>query len=438
MRLSLRLPLVFVFGSLVFGLAQFAPIAPTAARDWSPAPELDDPDKVRRVEVDTEAALQTAVRELKSNQLIVIAPGTYQLTHTLHIGGNAKLQNVGIRGATDDPDDVHLVGPGMTERNYGDTPHGIMLGNVDGCLIAYLTLREFWFHTITMNAQAGADRPHIYHCRLIDSGEQFIKGNTGPGPDGEPAGVDGARIEHCYIAYTTTCRGYYTAAIDIHACEDAQIRDNHIENIRSVKHADHNPGDRFTGATIRIWQGSRRAIIERNTFINCEVPIGLGWETGTTIDPNHIDGIVRNNVIYQEPGLHNSDVGIACWRAPGSKIYNNTLIMSGNWRNAIEVRYPSSKGVQIINNLIVGERGGQPVGIAERDGAEGTTIRNNVVGGDLAWFADAAERDFQLGSAAPRAVVNAGETLDDNFSDDFQGSDRPKRKWDIGAHERIR
>ena len=100
-RLVLRL--------LAISIAGCAAIAD--ARPARPAPALPAPSGAV-VNVSTEAQLQAAARSLASNTTIVIAPGTYVLTRTLYIKG---VDNVGIRGATTNADDVVLVGPGMSQ-----------------------------------------------------------------------------------------------------------------------------------------------------------------------------------------------------------------------------------------------------------------------------------------------------------------------------------
>ena len=93
-----------------------------------------------------------------SNTTIVIAPGTYVLTSTLYVKG---VTNVGIRGATNNPDDVVLVGRGMAQTNYGSVPFGIWTGNgVNGITIANLTIRDLYFHPIIFNA--GTSNPCEY------------------------------------------------------------------------------------------------------------------------------------------------------------------------------------------------------------------------------------------------------------------------------------
>ena len=77
----------------------------------SPAPPLPAPTGTV-VNVSTEAQLQSAVSAMSSNKTIVIAAGTYRLSSTLYVNGT--FSNVGIRGATNNPADVVLIGSGMT------------------------------------------------------------------------------------------------------------------------------------------------------------------------------------------------------------------------------------------------------------------------------------------------------------------------------------
>src|SRR5688500_16780603 len=72
------------------------------------------------VPVSTVAQLQSAVASISSNTTIVIAPGAYNLSAPLYINGS--FENVAIRGATGNRDDVVLIGKGMTGANDGGVP----------------------------------------------------------------------------------------------------------------------------------------------------------------------------------------------------------------------------------------------------------------------------------------------------------------------------
>src|SRR5690242_3380443 len=84
-----------------------------------PAPPLPPPSGTV-VNVSTESQLQAAVASLTSGTTILIAPGTYTLTSTLYINGT--FSNIALRGASGNADDVVLVGPGMSNANFGSVP----------------------------------------------------------------------------------------------------------------------------------------------------------------------------------------------------------------------------------------------------------------------------------------------------------------------------
>src|SRR5438105_14465016 len=65
------------------------------------------------INVSNVSQLQSAVANLQSGQTIMIAAGTYNLSATLVVAQNSNITNVAIRGATGNPRDVVLTGPGM-------------------------------------------------------------------------------------------------------------------------------------------------------------------------------------------------------------------------------------------------------------------------------------------------------------------------------------
>src|SRR4051794_39783864 len=72
---------------------------PPSTEAWLlPSPPLAPPGG-RVIEVSTEPQLQAAIRSLRSDTTILVAPGTYVLTSTLTLSGS--LRNVGIRGISD-------------------------------------------------------------------------------------------------------------------------------------------------------------------------------------------------------------------------------------------------------------------------------------------------------------------------------------------------
>src|SRR5262245_60440692 len=113
--------------------------------------------------VHTEPALQRAIRNLHSDETVVIQKGTYRLTHTLGIGLQTAVHNVTIRGETDNFNDVVLLGKGMENSHFGPVPTGISVFNGQDIRIANLSIGEAYFHPIELYANRGAQSIDVYH-----------------------------------------------------------------------------------------------------------------------------------------------------------------------------------------------------------------------------------------------------------------------------------
>ncbi|MCB9932050.1 MAG: right-handed parallel beta-helix repeat-containing protein [Planctomycetes bacterium] len=384
---------------------------PLAAKDWTPAPALPNPSGVTVINVSTDAQLQAAVGAIASNQLIVLAAGTYTLSNSLWFNPASTVTNIGIRGATGNPDDVVLKGAGMTSSAI---PHGMWVGKVNGMLIADLTIREVFYHPVQVTTDSS--NVHFYNLKLIDAGEQFIKGSSGGSPG---TGSDYGIVEYCWFEYTNQGTGY-TNGVDVHGGDGWIIRHNHFLRINVIG---------GYGPCILMWNGSSNTIIEGNTFINCEQAIALGLIDRTPDD--HSGGIVRNNFIYRAAGtpqgVDSPDAGIMIWDSPNTKVLNNTVIQNGSYANAIEYRFGTT-GAEIRNNLCDGA-------ITDRgSGTGGNTVANNVTSAQSGWFVNAAAGNLRLSASAPASVVDAANAHA-SVTDDFDGNARGGSP-DIGASER--
>ena len=374
------------------------------------APRLPKP-KGRVVAVSNEAQLQAAVRRCRSRTTIAVKPGTYKLTNTLHFAGPAR--HVAIRGTSGDPRDVVLVGRGMANKSYGNVPHGILVSNVQDILIADLTVRDVWFHPISFQGHAGCQRPRVYHCRLINAGEQFIKSN--PRKDG--SGVDGGRVEYTVMEYPTTARHWYTNGVDVLGGRGWVVRHCVFRNIRSPK------GHRMAGPAVLMWRGTSDSVCEANLFLNCQFGIAFGLSNGPK--PDHVGGIIRNNMFHRSR-QQSGDVAIAVWNSPRTQVLHNTVVLSGTYPNAIEYRFTGSSGCTIAHNLTDSR-------IARRDGAQGT-LTGSVTRAARSWFVDVEKGDLHLTTAA-RGVIDRAPPLK-AVARDFDGqSRRAARPRDVGADE---
>ncbi|MGE0814222.1 MAG: MopE-related protein [Vicinamibacterales bacterium] len=361
------------------------------------------------VNVSTEPQLQAAVASLTSGTTIVIAPGTYHLTSTLWVVG--PLTDVAIRGATNNRNDVVLVGRGMTNPNTAGVGFGIWTGGgVTRVAIANLTIRDVFYHPLIFNA--GTQQPHVYNVRLLDAGDQFIKSN----PDPAGGGVNGGIVEYSVIEYTTEAPDSYTNGVDVHTGNDWIIRHNLFRRIRS--------SGGLAGPAVLVWNGSQRTIVESNTFIDNHRDIHLGLIERTPND--HTGGIVRNNMIVRSPGA-GGDVGIGIFDSPGTTVVHNSVWMGGAYANAIEYRFPDTTGVIIANNL-------SDAGVWARQNAT-ATLTNNVWTATAAAFESPATGDLHLSAAASIAIDRVPVHPDAPF--DWDGSPRPSGLGaDLGADER--
>lgn len=365
------------------------PLAPPGP--WQNPPQLEAP-KGRLVRVRSEPELLDAVRKLRSETTILIEPGTYQLTSTLVLPGGVK--NVAIRGAGDDRNRVVLKGPGMRRKEYGNTPHGIYVGNATDVLIANLSVGDVWFHPITLQGQEGCKRVRIYNVRLFDAGEQFLKSN----PDGKGGGVDDCVVEHCVFEFTDTARHNYTQGMSVHTGKGWVVRNNLFRNIRGPK------GDANVGGCIDFWNGSKNTTAEGNVMVNCRMGIRFGIMDRQRMNGfhDHEGGIIRNNIFWREKGAVSApDAAIMVWDSPGTKVLHNTVILNGTYSGgAIDYRW--SKGVVLANNLTDAR-------IWKREEADGLES-NNRVAKPLDVFRNASLADLRLTSRA-RAVLGSVPAL---------------------------
>jgi PKD repeat protein len=377
-----------------------------------PAPPLPPPSGAV-INVATVQQLQAAFASLTSGSTIVIQPGVYRLTSELRIRNNVT--NVGIRGATNNRDDVVLLGSGMSTPGVNIV---ISVENAQDVLIANLSIGEAFYHPIQLHGEFHADRVHVYNVRLFDAGQQFLKSTV---DFQNPDGTDDVRVEYSLIEYTSigTSHGY-TEGIDVHHGANWVIQHNLFRNI----HVPPTAQD-FYRPAILMWSGSRNTLVYRNTFIDCERAIifGLGPQTGFA--HSHSGGAIVNNFIYRTEPVH-ADAGISVWDSPNTRVLNNTVLLNGTYPNAIEYRFPGTTGVEIANNLT-------DAAIAMRDGAQGAVF-SNYTQATPALFNDVSQLDLHLRSSA-LVAIDTGTTLND-VTIDWDGDTRPAGiASDIGADE---
>ncbi len=383
------------------------------------------PPSATVVWVDTEPELQAAIGNLQSGQTVVIQKGTYTLTRELNVGLNRQVSNVTIRGETEDFRDVVLRGQGMDNRAIG---MGLSIYNAQDVTIANLSIGEVYYHAIQLQGSPGAERVRLYHNRLYDAGEQIIKSNPGGN------GVDNCVVEYNLVEYSTAPSTVdhgpgpgYTDGISAHESDGWIIRDNLFRNFHTPDASAwwYNP-------VVLMWNHSSNTVVEGNTFINCDRAIALGLVDRADFD--HQGGVVRNNMIYMQPGLYSaariadSDGQILVYDSPGTKVYHNTILTNGNSRKSIEGRWNTS-GAEFRNNLA-----DAPLGT--RDGAVYAQSGNYLSATAAMFLAPAAGNLHLVSNSQTQGSVIDKATPLAAVPRDWDGDTRPiGSAADIGADE---
>src|SRR5262245_14772403 len=378
---------------------------------------------VRVVNVSSEAALQTAIGNLQSGDTIVLADGVYNLTSTLYVKGRNNITIRGTSGSTN----VVLVGKGMDNANYGNAPFGVW-SNGTNTTVAHLTIRDTWDNEIIFNS--GAQAPHVYCVRLLNSGSQFIKSN--PTDVNNGIGVNNGIVEYCWFEYTGSPPadhgsgvGYFNG-ISAHAAKNWIVRGNLFKNL-------HNPDTAayLWNPAVLFWRHSTNTVTEQNIFLNVDRAIAYGLDN-TTPYFDHAGGVIRNNFVCLTPGLMSaarkagSDGSIIAWNSPGTQIDHNSVLLNSNEFYAVEFRFSTTTNCTARNNLA-------DALIHLRDSA-GVSQSGNLLNAVAGMFANAATADLHLLASATNAIDKAAALA--SVTNVFDGDARPRvASFDIGTDE---
>ena len=102
------------------------------------------------VSVATVSQLQAAVASLESGTTILIQPGTYRLTQQLRI--RYGVTSVALRGATNNRNDVIILGSGMT---VAGVDIAVKVENAQDVLLANFSVGQTRFHPIQLQGELG-------------------------------------------------------------------------------------------------------------------------------------------------------------------------------------------------------------------------------------------------------------------------------------------
>jgi hypothetical protein len=357
--------------------------------------------------VGTVAELEGAVvnaNRAGGGDTILVLDGVYTLNNTLNI----TAPNIRIAGKSGAREKVVIQGDAMSDT--------ARVGNVlrvsgRNFHLSDVTLQKSRYHLIQFADDA--DGPVVRNCILRDAFEQMVKVSYDAAAPG--VSTDEGLIENCLFEYTAGIGPqFYIGGIDAHAAKNWVVRNNTFRNIIS-------PSGSVAEFAVHFWNGSANNTVERNLIINCDRGIGFGLD-----GKSNTGGTIRNNMIYHAANTGRfADTGIALSESPGTQVYNNTIIVDGNYPWSIEYRFPTTTGVLITNNLT-----NRP--IVSRNGASGV-VSGNVTSAARSWFVNPSAGDLHLATAVG-SVVAAGRAVP-GLSDDFDGQPRQTGRVDIGADQ---
>jgi len=380
------------------------------------------PASAAPVSVKNVAELKSAIANAKAGDVITMAAGTYTI---------AQKVSVSKAGTATAPIVLRAAKLGDAKIRF-NTAEGFKVGapywrfvnlDIQGVCAAHSSC-EHAFHIV-----GRANNTIVRGCRLHDF-NAMIKGN------GEPIGSAGAYVWPNDVLIENT--EFFNASvrktanpvtpIDVVGGRRWIIRGNYIH--------DHAKGQGNTISYAAFLKGnSRGGLFDRNLVV-CEklhkgqVRLGLSFGgggsspakicEGGTCDPEHQNGIMRNNIIVNCP----ADVGIYLNKAKNSKIFNNTIFNS----SGVDVRF-SSSSAELKNNILSGKIRSRESGAVNK----GTSNLENVTLANWkAWFKNPAVADFGLKSGA--SFVDKGLTVA-AVQWDFCNNDRNDGKNDKGAVE---
>jgi hypothetical protein len=336
---------------------------------------------------------------------IILTNGTYTLDDALGIWADG----VTVRSQSGQRGNVIIRGQGM----YGGVTH---IFNVAGTNFTARNMTIGWVseHAIQIWGNNNSSNTLISNLRIVDTFQQMVKISYEPSnPNSSEKGV----MQYCLLEYSAGIGPqYYIGGIDGHQCKNWTVRNNTFKNIRS-------PSEDVAEHAIHFWSNSEGTLVENNVIINCDRGIGFGLGSS-----GHSGGIIRNNFIYHDSSEGFADVAIGLENAVNAWVYNNTIYMEHSYPNAIEYRFPGTKGGIIKNHLC-------NKAITSRDGGS-ADVFNNTTTIWANWFVDASSGDLHLVSPIPQAI-DLGVTIP-GLNSDIDGDPRPQGKGiDMGADEYV-
>jgi hypothetical protein len=319
---------------------------------------------LQTIHVNNAAQLYKAVHKAnhaKSATSIVLANGRYNITQRLSFTGS----HIHLTSLSGDPSLVILSGQGMKK-----SPSAEILIDISGSntSLSGFTLEQSANHLIQVRAEKNTDNFSLSNCVLRDSYEQLFKVSSS---SSSKSFSDNGTIKNCLFEYSAGVGPqYYIGGIDAHRSRNWTIVVNTFKNIAS-------PSQHVAEHAIHFWRKSANITVLNNTIEDCDRGIGFGL--GNDVNNQTIGGLIANNSISNTNLSHQfTDTGIILEASPNIEISNNKIFIKGNYPNAIEYRFVTTKDVVIKDNVtnkaIVSRDGGQ----AELSGNQQANLLSRV------------------------------------------------------------
>jgi hypothetical protein len=363
----------------------------------------------KRVKVMSVSNLVFAIGSVSKGTSIMLEDGVYDLSKAWPL--RIRTDSLQLYGASRDPSKVILKGAGFASS---DPDEELIKIEAVGVKLAYFTLRDGRGNGVKLQT-GGNDGLFIHNVHFLDICERSIKGPEAP------VSRDGV-VQYCRFEQTAPIteaipnlhmNGDYVAGMDMMRIEGWSIHHNVFKNIRGM----HGEGR----AAVFLWNGCKRATVERNVFIGCDRSISFGNPNSGNLDME--GGVIRNNFI-----VAGKDISIEVCNSAGSVVAFNTIYSANPGFGRTICFFNNREDNVVKNNLVLGK---MAVLSGRKPDAAGNLFHSSAAG-TAAWFRDAPRGDLHLTSAAAHAIGKAVPLAQTGA--DFDGETRGGSA-DIGADQ---
>lgn len=365
--------------------------------------------------------LEVALAQAKTDDVIEMNPGTYDLNATLLIG----TPGVHLRSASGDPADVAV------SLDSGEAAIEIAADRV--------TVAAFTIHSagngVVVAGDLGTVRDTVIHRVVFEDvfgTAVFIDNNQ----------VANTRSENGEISCSTfriTDRTDASCGLGVAGIIGDGTLDWRVTRNQFVDLSCDLAGDTI-GVQFRA--GAEGTVVDRNRFERPGVAVMFGdggAGSGSACQPTgagsaHLAGLACNNVVWDDGATKSNDegffvTGFASWAACQTTLVHNTIFTldPAVASSSLEGRFVNSS-TTIKNNvadLVVMTRDGATVDAADNEEAAAATL-----------FGDAAGGDLSLAGAGPSGGDLSGDTRVATYCGvDFTGATRALSSPTAGAYE---